>query len=158
MWRSGIELSVFSAAIFKMFTFQWWYMYLPSLFSTPVITVVQLAFKAGRLQRRPPTSVQTPVNILLQLCETTSLSLKNCVMSVLQDHSDCVENELHQVWVCLSVSVCLPVCLSAYLSAYLSVCLSVCQMVCQKATSFCPCPFASFLSSVCCWHATGSWR
>lgn len=65
--------------------------------STPVPTALHLAFKALRLHKRPHGSQATPTQVLLQLCGVTSNALQTCVTDVVQDHSDSVENELHQV-------------------------------------------------------------
>lgn len=40
--------------------------------------------------------------MLLQLCGVTSNALQTCVTGVLQDHSDSVENELHQLGLLLA--------------------------------------------------------
>ncbi|CAI8050919.1 Sterol regulatory element-binding protein 2 [Geodia barretti] len=44
----------------------------------------------------------TPTETLLHLCGVTSNALQTCVTDVLQDHSDSVENELHQLGLLLA--------------------------------------------------------
>ena len=70
--------------------------------STPVPTALHLAFKALRLHKRPHGNQATPTAMLLQLCGVTSNALQTCVTDVLQDHSDSVENELHQLGLLLA--------------------------------------------------------
>jgi hypothetical protein len=70
--------------------------------STPVPTALHLAFKALRLHKRPHGNQATPTETLLQLCGVTSNALRTCVTDVLQDHSDSVENELHQLGLLLA--------------------------------------------------------
>ncbi|CAI8017124.1 Sterol regulatory element-binding protein 1 [Geodia barretti] len=70
--------------------------------STPVPTALHLAFKALRLHKRPHGNQATPTETLLHLCGVTSNALQTCVTDVLQDHSDSVENELHQLGLLLA--------------------------------------------------------
>ena len=64
-----------------------------------VPSALQLAFKANRLYKRPDSnnSKKVPVQLVLQLCATTSNSLKSSVANLLQDQSNSTEVELHQV-------------------------------------------------------------
>lgn len=66
-----------------------------------VPSALQLAFKANRVYKRPANSSdgssKVPLQVVLQLCGTTSNSLKSSVANLLQDHSNSTENELHQV-------------------------------------------------------------
>ena len=78
-------------------------LYISVLFhSTPVPTALHLAFKALRLHKRPHGNQATPTETLLHLCGVTSNALQTCVTDVLQDHSDSVENELHQLGLLLA--------------------------------------------------------
>ena len=70
--------------------------------STPVPTALHLAFKALRLHKHPHGNQTTPTDTLLQLCSVTSNALQTCVTDVLQDHSDSIENELHQLGLLLA--------------------------------------------------------
>lgn len=64
-----------------------------------VPSALQLAFKANRMYKRPSGSGATkvPLQVVLQLCATTSNSLEGSVANLLQDHSNSTETELHQV-------------------------------------------------------------
>ena len=73
-----------------------------TLSSTPIPTALHLAFKALKLHKRPHGNQATPTDSLLHLCEVTSNALQTCVSAVLQDHSDSVENELHQLGLLLA--------------------------------------------------------
>ena len=70
--------------------------------STPVPTALHLAFKALRLHKRPHGNQATPTDTLLHLSAVTSNALQTCVTDVLQDHSDSVESELHQLGLLLA--------------------------------------------------------
>ena len=60
-------------------------------------SALQLAFKANRMYKRPNIANKVPLEVVLQLCATTSISLERSVANLLQDHSKSTENELHQV-------------------------------------------------------------
>ncbi len=64
-----------------------------------VPTALQLAFKANRLYKRTEGSskMKVPVQLVLELCATTSNSLKGSVANLLQDQSNSTDNELNQV-------------------------------------------------------------
>ena len=62
-----------------------------------VSTVLQLAFKAYRMHKRPNDSVPAPLDVMLQLCAMTSNSLQTAVNDLLQDRTTSTENELNQV-------------------------------------------------------------
>ncbi len=64
-----------------------------------VPSALQLAFKANRMYKRGPSShaPKVPVEVVLQLCATTSNSLESSVANLLQDHSNSAQTELHQV-------------------------------------------------------------
>ena len=63
-----------------------------------VPSALQLAFKANRMYKRPgQTGSKVPLDVVLQLCATTSNSLEGSVANLLHDHSDSAETELHQV-------------------------------------------------------------
>ncbi len=61
-----------------------------------VPSALQLAFKASRMYKRGPSS-KVPLDVVLQLCATTSNSLESSVANLLQDHSSSAQTELHQV-------------------------------------------------------------
>lgn len=72
-----------------------------------VPSALQLAFKANRMYKRPSNGTNTsapvtttnkvPLDVVLQLCNTTSTSLEGSVANLLQDCSNSTETELHQV-------------------------------------------------------------
>lgn len=63
-----------------------------------VPSALQLAFKANRMYKRPcQTDSKVPLDVVVQLCTTTSNSLESSVTNLLQDHSSSAETELHQV-------------------------------------------------------------
>ena len=69
-----------------------------------VPSALQLAFKANRMYKRPSGASSTttatakvPLDVVMQLCTTTSNSLEGSVANLLQDHSKSAETELHQV-------------------------------------------------------------
>lgn len=63
-----------------------------------VPSALQLAFKANRMYKsRPNGAASVPLEVVLQVCGTTSNSLESSVANLLQDHSNSTENELHQV-------------------------------------------------------------
>ena len=63
-----------------------------------VPSALQLAFKANRMYRRPSNSIaKVPLQVVTELCATTSNSLEGSVANLLQDHSNSTETELHQV-------------------------------------------------------------
>lgn len=64
-----------------------------------VPSALQLAFKANRMYRRPSSrATKVPaLQVVIQLCATTSNALEGSVANLLQDHSNSTETELHQV-------------------------------------------------------------
>lgn len=64
-----------------------------------VPSALQLAFKANRIYRRPSSkATKVPaLQVVVQLCATTSNALEGSVANLLQDHSNSTETELHQV-------------------------------------------------------------
>ena len=73
---------------------------LPSSPSAPVPSALQLAFKANRMYNKQPgvsPPPPPPLKTILQLCASTSHSLKMSVTDIMQDHCNTTENELHQV-------------------------------------------------------------
>lgn len=63
-----------------------------------VPSALQLAFKANRMYKRPGhTGSKVPLDVVLQLCATTSNSLESSVANLLHSHSSSAETELHQV-------------------------------------------------------------
>ena len=76
--------------------------YYPSIEALPGEMALQLAFKANRMYKRPAGSGTTatakvPLEVVLQLCATTSNTLESSVANLLQNHSHSTETELHQV-------------------------------------------------------------
>lgn len=66
-----------------------------------VPSALQLAFKANRMYKRGPngkgSSPKVPLQVMFELCATTSNSLESSVANLLQDHSNSTQTELHQV-------------------------------------------------------------
>lgn len=63
-----------------------------------VPSALQLAFKANRMYKRPSSSAtNVPLQVVVQLCATTSNALESSVANLMQDHSNSTETELHQV-------------------------------------------------------------
>lgn len=78
--------------------------YYPSIEALPGEMALQLAFKANRMYKRPSGSghsaaaaTKAPLEVVLQLCATTSNTLESSVANLLQDHSHSTETELHRV-------------------------------------------------------------
>lgn len=63
-----------------------------------VPSALQMAFKANRMYKRPGhTGSKVPLDVVLQLCATTSNSLESSVANLLHNNSNSAETELHQV-------------------------------------------------------------
>jgi hypothetical protein len=66
-----------------------------------VPSALQLAFKANRMYKRPPSSgnstTKVSLQVLVQLCATTSNSLEGSVANLLHDHSNSTDTKLNQV-------------------------------------------------------------
>lgn len=63
-----------------------------------VPSALQLAFKANRMYKKPATAAKAvPLDIILQLCATSTTALESSVANLLQDHSNSTESQLHQV-------------------------------------------------------------
>ena len=65
-----------------------------------VPSALLLSFKANRMYKRPRNASRVPLEVVLQLCATTSNSLEGSVANLQQDHTSSTENELHRVSTC----------------------------------------------------------
>lgn len=62
-----------------------------------VPSALQLAFKASRMYKRPSGATKMPLEVVIQLCATTSNSLEGSVANLMQDHSNSAQTRLYQV-------------------------------------------------------------